>query len=119
MLQLVVQETNRYAEEMASQSKTIWSPVSDDDIMCFVALTLLMGIVRKSTISSYWSTDALMSIPYFGVVMSRNRFLAISQFLHFANNSLNPGIDQLFKIRSVIEHLKESLIPNRLAFHCA
>jgi len=50
--------------------------------------------------------------------MSRNRFLAINQFLHFANNSLNPGNDKLFKIRSVIEHLKEkfceSFVPNRL-----
>jgi len=47
LLQLVVRETNRYAEEMASQTKTVWSAVSDDDIMCFVALTLLMDIVNS------------------------------------------------------------------------
>ena len=107
LLQLIVDETNRYAAEMAPKTKTVWSAVSEDDVMCFIALMLLMGIVRKPSMSLYWATDATTSTPYFGVIMSRNRFLAINQFFHFANNSLNPGNDRIFKIRPVIEHLRE------------
>jgi len=114
---MIVQETNRYADEVKHLTKTVWTPVSEDDVMCFLAITLLMGIVRKPTLSSYWSTDALTATPHFGILMSRNRFLAISQFLHFANNSLNPGTDKLFKIRAVVQHLQEkfrtSFIPDR------
>ena len=46
----------------------------------------------------------LASHTLFSVVMSHNRFFAITQFLHFANNSMCTGDDRLFKIRPIMEH---------------
>ena len=67
------------------------------------------GIVKKPEISQYWSTNAIIKSPYFNEVMSRNRFQAILEFLHFNDNSQydvnDPHRDKLFKIRPVVEDL--------------
>jgi len=69
------------------------------------ALILLMGNVVKPTLKSYWSTEAQWATPFFSLIMSRDRFFAINQFLHFVDNSLGSGVDRLFKIRLVLDHL--------------
>ena len=57
----------------------------------FLALTLLMGIIRKPTIPCYGETDPLMKTEAFGKAMVRDRYQIILQFLHFADNRLyNP-----------------------------
>ena len=102
MIEMIVQETNRYADEMLPRAKTVWAPVSVDDIMCFLALLLIMGNVRKPTLKSYWSTEALSATPFFSMIMTRNRFLAINKFFHFVNNSVPDSDDRLRKIRPVV-----------------
>jgi len=119
LIQMIVQETNRYADEMLPHTKTVWAPVSADDIiMCFLALLLMMGNVRKPTLKSYWSTDAMSSTPFFSMILPRNRFLAINKFLHFVNNSIvDPVSDRLRKIRPVVDHMRDvfsrSVLPSR------
>lgn len=75
----------------------------------FIALSLLMGIVRKPDISHYWSTNPLLKGSIFNSVMPRNRFQSILQFLHFADNSQydpnDPDRDWLFKVRPVVKYL--------------
>ena len=71
-----------------------------------------MGVVRKPTISMYWSTDPLLNTPVFGAVMTRNRFLLLLKFLHFNNNQDAPNRDdddrdRLFKLRPLLDHLFE------------
>ena len=106
LIDMIVLETNRYATEMLPQTKTVWkTDVGADEIMCFLALIILMGNVRKPTMKSYWTTDAMRATPLFGTIMSRNRFLAINKFLHFVDNSAVENDDRLRKIRPVIEHL--------------
>jgi hypothetical protein len=75
----------------------------------FIALTLLMGIIKKPEISNYWSTHPLLKSSIFNTVMPRNRYQSILQFLHFADNSLynanDPNRDKLYKVRPVIDYL--------------
>lgn len=117
LTQLIVGETNRYASEMSSQTKTVWKYVGIDEVMCYLAIVLMMGVVKKPSVKSYWSTEALFSTPYFATVMSRNQFIAISQFLHFCNNAENPGNDRFFKLRFFTEYLckafKLAFLPSR------
>ena len=109
LIDMIVLETNRYAAEMLPKTKTAWFDVTADDIMCFLALFILMGNIRKPKMQSYWSTDAMIAIPFFGTVMARNRFFAILKFLHFVDNSAAGNAandDRLRKIRPVVEHLR-------------
>ena len=84
-----------------------WKPTDTDDIQCFLATHLLMGIVQKPELSNFWSTDPLLQTPFFAHILPRNRFQLIQQFLHFADNSLycidDPNRDKLFKVRKVIQ----------------
>ena len=62
----------------------------------------------------YWSTNTLYNTPFFGQLMTRTRFLLLNKFLHFQDNQ-HPGYDpndpyrdRLFKIRDIMNMLKES-----------
>lgn len=110
--QLVVSETNRYAEQYLEQhGDTLpqhaiarsWRPVTVPEMKVFMSLHLLMGIVWKPELDHYWSTDAATSTPAFGKAMSRRRWMSIMQFLHFCDNSAPPNNDKLRKLRPLIE----------------
>ena len=70
-----------------------------------MALSSLMGIVRKPEVSGYWSTNRLLK----GCVMPRNCFQSILQSLHFADNSKyntnEPNCDRLYKVRPLVQYL--------------
>ena len=70
-----------------------------------------MGIKVLPTLGSYWSTNPALGCSWISKVMSKNRFFKINQYLHVANNDRantrgENGYDPLFKIRSVVNHLK-------------
>ena len=77
----------------------------------FLALSLLMGIVKKP---DYWSTNPIH-------VMPRSRYQTILKFLHFADNFQydpnNPDQDRLYKVRSLVDLLvskfKTAYIPEK------
>ena len=48
-----------------------------------IGLQIIMGIVRKPTLASYWAEDELTETPSFRKYMSRNRFQSLLANLHF------------------------------------
>jgi len=67
-----------------------------------------MGILKKPSISLYWSADPLYHTPVFQNVMKRDRYLLILRFLHMVDNDdLRGTTDRLFKIRPLIDDLSE------------
>lgn len=85
---------------------------SVSDLKKFLGLTLLLGLVRKKETTSYWSTKfGCVSTPYFGSVMSRNKYQFISKFLHCFDNSRpeakrdSENYDPLHKFRLVLDAL--------------
>ena len=76
---------------------------------CFFALTPA-GIVKKADLEHYWASDEMISTPYFGKVMSRNRFQIIWRFLQFKDPDLvvdaETKKDNLYKIRPVLSYLQ-------------
>ncbi|XP_043263450.1 piggyBac transposable element-derived protein 4-like, partial [Colletes gigas] len=99
----IITETNKYG---ASDAEFI--PLEDDELKVFIALNILMSLVSKPTIQSYWTTDKSIETPYFKNIMSRNRFISISKNLHFfSTNNLN---DALIKIREVTQIVKKTFI---------
>ena len=80
--------------------------------MCaFLDLMMLMGIIYKPRIGMYWSNDELYSTPIFKSIMTRDHFLLMIKFLHFADNTNydanDPNRDRLFKIRQMTEMINE------------
>lgn len=76
-----------------------------------------MGIVRKTTIESYWSKRDILYTPFFQKYMSRNRFQLILANLHLNNNANNPAFgqkdhDPLHKIRPL-----KSMLDRNFKFH--
>lgn len=79
----------------------------------FIAIVLLKGVIKKSSVRKYWASDSLLATPIFGRLMSRNRFTAIMGNLHFTD-SLQSHLDYqhalwkdpMERIRPVLEYLK-------------
>ncbi|PNF14286.1 hypothetical protein B7P43_G07092, partial [Cryptotermes secundus] len=113
----IVQETNTYAQQFICgrvfpfrSPARQWVPVTLNEMYVVLALFLLMGIVNKPTLNSYFSTKRLLYTPAFPDVISRDRFQLICKFLHFNDNTKKDnylGPTRLFKIFPVIQHLNE------------
>ncbi|KFM61997.1 PiggyBac transposable element-derived protein 4, partial [Stegodyphus mimosarum] len=93
LIDLIVYETNRYAEQTIgssisrkhSRSKK-WKPTSKEEMQVFTALIILQGIIKKGTVEQYLSKRHSTSTPFSSKVKSYQRFNLINRFLHFSNN---------------------------------
>ena len=116
---LVVQ-TNLYARQFLDKEKDNlkphsrvheWKPTDRAEMLTFLAILILMGIVHKPRLPMYWSTYSILAIPIFNQVMRRDRFLLLVRFLHFTDNTkynrADPDRDKLYKIREVINMIKD------------
>lgn len=65
-----------------------------------------MGLNQKNYIKDYWSTDKLITTPIFGELSTRNRYLSIMRYLHFADNNTEEE-GKLRKIQPIIENLRK------------
>ncbi|KAJ8706824.1 hypothetical protein PYW07_012902 [Mythimna separata] len=124
-MEYIASETNRYAQQKAASmldghrhslgpSSRInhWKDTTADELYVYFALIIGMGIVGKSRIEEYWSTDAdLFQTPGFSTYMSYSRFLILQKCLHFANSEAMCGLQlsdseaKIFKIQPVLSHL--------------
>ena len=84
--------------------------MTKDELKTFLALNLAMGLVNKSTLVSYWSTDEIFLTPFFQKTFPRIRFTQILRYLHFVDNTTlagrgEEGYDKLGKIRSFLDRV--------------
>jgi hypothetical protein len=127
LIDTIVKETNRYAEQFlrgcepsARSPAKAWKPVTEGDIYVVLGVFMLMGIIQKPTLRSYFTTKRVISTPGFTDVITRDRLELICRFLHFTNNetiSTFEGPEKLFKISPIISHLnnkfQELYLPNQ------
>ena len=81
----------------------------------FIAYTLIMGLVKKSDLEKYWTTNTKTNIPFFSKYMSRNRFQAILWNFHVNDDSHNPrsnmpGHDPLCKLRPFVDMVERNIM---------
>ena len=101
LLESMVTHTNFYASKFIRDNRDTlkrrsvvknWVDTSACEMKAFVAVILNMGLTRKPTIFSYWSTPSSQMTPWFGTVMSRERFQLILKFFHLVRTPLpTPG----------------------------
>ena len=75
MLTVIATQTNIYAaKSMEGMPPTpharanAWKDVSVEEIRDFFGLFFLTGLVKKTELAEYWSTDEALSTPYFAKV---------------------------------------------------
>jgi hypothetical protein len=79
-----------------------------DEMYVVLALFMLIDIVQKPTLRSYYAKNSLLFTSYFPKTLPLERFELIIRFMHFADNSKQnecQGALKLFKIFPVIRHL--------------
>jgi len=118
MVDLMVLETNRYADQYIQgnvlkphSAAQNWVQTNREEMFAFIGLSVLMGVVYKPRIHMYWSTDEIFHTDIFPNVMSRDRYLLLLRFWHFADNTANdvtdPDRDRLFKVRQLTEMVRQ------------
>ena len=108
LLNLLCTETNRYFSQWSQQQgvtvnesiRKAWFDVEVPEMRVFIALLIFMGLDRRYSYRSYWSTHWMLGMPGFRSIMPRDRFFAILRFLHISDNSTavprgQPGHDHL------------------------
>ena len=118
LIELIVRETNTYAQQKIGAKGVLsfrsrmreWKPVTKDELFVILGLFMLMRIVQKPTLRSYFFKNSILSTPIFGKVISMDRFESICNFMHFNNNdniSSYVGPARLFKIFPVLSYLNK------------
>ncbi len=115
LMDIIVEESNKYHESITVRCKDpnkrkhqkAWVPIDRNEMYVFFATFLLMSAVKKSKMNEYWSNDPLIDTPIFRKIMARDRFFAIMRALHFNDNQKQIQGDRLFKVKPVIDLLKE------------
>ena len=120
MIDHLVVQTNLYARQFLDKEKDNlkphsrvheWKPTDRAEMLTFLAILILMGIVHKPRLPMYRSTNSILATPIFNQVMRRDRFLLLVRFFHFADNTkynpADPDRDKLYKIREVINMIKD------------
>lgn len=108
VIQYIVKETNSFAQnqrkDTPSTSKSVqFSDVTPELMTVFFGLIILMGIIKKPFLKMYFSTNEMLSTPFFNRVISRDVFLNILKFLHFTSDSKAKKLE---KLGSLIENLR-------------
>uniref|UniRef100_A0A1B6KBZ7 PiggyBac transposable element-derived protein domain-containing protein n=1 Tax=Graphocephala atropunctata TaxID=36148 RepID=A0A1B6KBZ7_9HEMI len=83
----------------------------------FIALMMIMAVVPKPTLQSYWSKRKVIETSVFTEVMSFKRYKLLMRFLHFADDAQSDPRDKLKKIRAFVtffnEKFQKNYIPNQ------
>ncbi|XP_068232203.1 piggyBac transposable element-derived protein 4-like [Palaemon carinicauda] len=119
IIDILVRETNIYANRFLASKEEwirehprskyrIWKPVTHERMKKFLALSLLMGLIKVQDIKDFWSTFRSTRIPFYGETMPRDEYLLISRFLHLNDNTLNkprgdPQYDPWFRVRPLLD----------------
>ena len=120
LVRTIAEETNRFAVERSDRRlphQQAWMPTNPEEIGAVIAIAVLMGIVQKPSVRSYWSNDPLLQTPIFSKTMSRDRFSLLLKYLHFVPKEEEIQNDRLKKIRPVLDTIvdlcKKTYIPDR------
>ncbi|CAH2002401.1 unnamed protein product [Acanthoscelides obtectus] len=79
-----------------------------NEIRSFVGIEWIMGVVQMPAIEDYWAIETRYSI--IADVMPVKRFKKLRRRIHFQENNTDPQGDRLFKIRPLIEKLRQKCI---------
>lgn len=96
VLDMIIRETNRYAQQKNSDFS-----IEHVILKRFIGILILSGYHTLPTIRDYWSNNPTLGVPIVKLCMPRNRFFEIKKFIHFCNNCNLDTKDKMAKVISV------------------
>ncbi|KRZ71345.1 PiggyBac transposable element-derived protein 3 [Trichinella papuae] len=106
MVEHIVIHTNLYARRDCN-NKTFGA--SKKDIENFLGIVMLSGYHSLPHVQHYWSTQPDMGVPLVYNTMSRNRFIELKKYIHFADNQKLTKGDKLSKVTPLYDMLNKLL----------
>lgn len=115
MLDLIVQQTNKYARQRGADLRTrghrgVWKDLGKEELLGFIGILLWTGMAKLPALEDYWNRfPDIFSGLQIPMYMARDRFREIVSFLHCADNNVErpgrgqPGHDPLWKISELLE----------------
>ncbi|MCL4125853.1 UNVERIFIED_CONTAM: hypothetical protein GTU68_039532 [Idotea baltica] len=105
----ITEQTNMYA----LQSKGKELGLHETELKAFLGILMKCGIVKPPTYRYFW--NKLSRYDKVADAMTRDRFEEIKSFLHFNDNTKlkpanHPEFDKLFKIRPVIDSIRNNCL---------
>lgn len=108
VIEHLVSESRKYALFLNCNDPKITA----DEIRCFIAILFVSGYNNLPSKRHYWDSGDDMRNTAVFQSMRRDRFLQICRFLHCADNTKINQTDKAWKIRPLMEMLKERCIKN-------
>ena len=110
ILEHIVVESNTYAAQCMGELFDNWQPITVEELCAYFGFMIHMGIVRLPHFDDYWRKDAIYHYSPAASRITRDHFMELKKYLHFANNSTlaapqTPGYDKLGKIQPIITML--------------
>ncbi|KAJ8930781.1 hypothetical protein NQ314_016384, partial [Rhamnusium bicolor] len=104
----LVDESRRYALFLNYSD----SNITADEIRCFIAILFVSGYNDLPSKRHYWDSNDDMKNYAVSQSMRRDRFLQICRFVHCSDNTKIDPNDKAWKIRPLMNMLKESCAEN-------
>ncbi|XP_030753599.1 piggyBac transposable element-derived protein 2-like [Sitophilus oryzae] len=79
-----------------------------EEMKIFIGILLLSGYHKLPQQRMYWSLDEDLGVKIVSGSISRNRFLEIKRYLHFADNDKINKNDKMFKLRPLMDILNKN-----------
>ncbi|XP_023216810.1 uncharacterized protein LOC111619332 [Centruroides sculpturatus] len=117
LLSLMVEETNRYAQQVLNAMGNNvpsylknWTKVSVPEMKGFLACILNVGRKKSLDQAIYWYTSPIQSDSWFRKMFSKQRFCQLVSFFHVVDESKLPGrgesgFDPCAKFQPLLNHL--------------
>nr|CAH7759880.1 unnamed protein product [Callosobruchus chinensis] len=102
VFEYISNETNTYSTLVTGTCIN----TSPTEIKQFIALELIMGVVSMPSLDDYWAVNTRYSLV--ADVMPVKRFKKLRRLIHFQDNNAEPNGDRFFKIRPLLEKIREN-----------
>jgi hypothetical protein len=110
---MIVDQTNLYASQVMEPSHyDKCTKFTADELWAYFRFMILMGVNQLPALADYWKLDPTYRYRPIADRITRDRFLEISRYLHFVDNTTlpsrtDPTYDKLGKIRPVLDSVTQ------------
>lgn len=109
LLDLIVEQTNLYANQMKSKQR----PVTKNELITFIEINILIGVKKLPYYWDFWSTNSQLHDSYISSLMTVNRFGFLLNHIHINDNQKEPKkgdvrYNKLYKVRPLLDKLSVS-----------
>jgi len=88
--------------------KALWRETNEGELKGFIGMLILMGLVKKTKLTSYWKQNDLLSTPFIADLMPISRFFMIYHSLCLRPLDNERNLSGIFKFSLMRDHVIEN-----------